>query len=283
MAGKVLFRGGGIHFSRRAGRSGLGAVVGKVLFEDVSEMLGLAIEPDDFGHLCWAILLARVAADDRDERKRGQPESTRRDVVATLRAMRRIKRDDDLLHALRCCDSKTFEAIQQAHLDAVCAEINEHGYFVDANGNEHRYHPPEIEIGPDYLLSGDIGKPDCLSGMNKAVFVDLHLKRRAERKPLPVYLPAGIAGLRTAIEAALLAVEEKAETAGNKTKAYQRDLGRACIELWGRYQPEGRGKIWRTNSGNSSPLVEFADVVFNAAGLRIESKSRLVLILKLSD
>lgn len=259
MAGKVIFKNGKLHASRLRHVTEFG--VG--LLESLDEILETRITREEWNYLTLAIAIAKES-NVRQTRDR----ATRKDALAQLKAMQRLK-DESLLHALRGCDRMTLEAIRQAQHDAICDALWRDGVFVDVGGIEHRT-PPDIDhAGP------------------------------MER--VQPYLPMGIAGLRAAITDALKNLESDSAQedpapglslvtrrtrfhprvgAGNAEKHYQIDLARACWALWERHGPsKGRG-AWRTNGTNKrSKLADLADVVFKEAGMEL-GDSRLVALLK---
>jgi hypothetical protein len=156
-------------------------------------------------------------------------------------------------------------------MDVISEVLWRDGFFVDADGDEHR-------IAPSMELEG-------------------------KSKRVSPYLPMGVAGVRNAVAAALKNIEadkggEESSPdlhlvtlrtrvhpkmgAGRAAKPYQLDLAHACWAFWERHEPSKGGGAWRTNGTNKrSKLVDMADVVFSAAGMRLDS-SRLVALLKKS-
>lgn len=260
MAGRVFFRNGGRHASRFSHTAELGAG----FLELLARILGKKITKKDWGYLAQAIAIAKT---DNDRQTRNR--ATRKDALAQLKAMLRLKDNDALLQALRGCDRMTLEAIQQAQNDAISNVLWRDGVFVDADGMEHCI-PPTIdhvgpmEIVPPYLPMGFDGVRNAIADALKSIEAD-EVREESDRD---LYL----ATLRTRIH--------PRTGAGNAGKPYQLDLARACLALWEQYGPsQGRG-AWRTNgTGKRSKLVVLADAVFSAAGMSLDS-SRLVALLK---
>lgn len=260
MAGRVFFRNGERHASRFSHTAEFGAG----FLESLASILGKKITQKDWGYLAQAIATAK-ADNDRQTRNR----ATRKDALAQLKAMLRLKDNDALLQALTGCDRMTLEAIQQAQTDAISNVLWRDGVFVDADGMEHHI-PPTIdhvgpmEIVPPYLPMGFDGVRNAIADALKSIEAD----EVREESDHDLYL----ATLRTRVY--------PRTGAGNSGKPYQLDLARACWALWEQYGPsQGRG-AWRTNgTGKRSKLVGLADAVFSAAGMSLDS-SRLVALLK---
>ncbi|WNB74543.1 hypothetical protein [Methylomonas koyamae] len=166
MSGRVFFRRGRKHFSRNGHHFESHAG----LWRKLEQLTGKHVPYQEFIFLVYAIAIARADNESHVNPAR----STRKDALAQLKAMLRLKKDDDLLHALRGCDQMTFEAIQQAQIDAISDVLWRNGVFIDSNGDEYKT-PPSIEIGV-------IGRVEP-------------------------YLPMGIVGVRNAISAALNIIE----------------------------------------------------------------------------
>lgn len=238
----------------------------KEFLKSLNGILGKKITQEDWGYIALAIAIAKA-----DKDRRTHDRANRKDALAQLKAMLRLKDNDALLQALRGCDRMTLEAIQQAQTDAISDVLWRDGVFVDPDGLEYR-HPPTIDhIGP--------------------------------MEQMPPYLPMGIDGVRNAIVAALKSIEadeihEDSDPllhlttqrsrfypkvgAGNAEKLYQIGLADACWILWRQYASSKGRMAWRTSGTNKrSKLVDFAAAVFSAAGMPLDS-SRLVAILKKS-
>lgn len=265
MAGRVFFRNQARHLSRHVHSF----AVPRDLWPTLVRLTGKRITRQEFMLLVRAIAIAQ--AENETHTKEG---ATRKDAMAQLKAMLRLEDDDALLHALRGCDRLTYEAVQQAQIDAVSEILWRDGFFVDVDGDEHRI-APTMELGVE----------------------------GGERKSVLPYLPMGFAGVRNAVAAALKNIEadgggEESSLdlhlvtlrtrvhpkmgAGRAAKPYQLDLAHACWALWERHGSSKGGCAWRTNGTNKrSKLVDMTDVVFSAAGMRLDS-SRLVVLLKKS-
>lgn len=262
MAGRVFFKNGARHFSRHADSF----VVPDDLRPTLARLTGKRIPHQELMFLVRAIAIAWAENELQKNR------ATRKDALAQLKAMLRLKNNDDLLHALCGCDRMTYEAVQQAQIDAISDVLWRDGVFVDVGGVEYRV-APNMELGMEW----------------------------EGRERVPPYLPMGFAGVRNAVAAALKNIEagearEESDPdlylatlrtgihprmgAGRAEKPYQLDLARACWALWERHGPsQGRG-AWRTDGTDKrSKLVDLTDAVFKWAGMELKS-SRLVALLK---
>lgn len=249
MRGKVLFRHGA-HGTRFGARAELAKAGLAKLREEVDGTLGRGIEQDDLRRLIFAILMARA---QRGRHYLSGQDETLKNMTAQLKAMLRIKGDDDLIRALRNCDQRTFEAIQKAQIELIAEEICERGVFVDTDGYEHRLSVPTIE------------------------FV-------APLSPAEPYLPAGIEGLRAAIGRAIGASDDNDKQGqfddkrrGPKCKHYRAELVAECDWIWQKYRPKDSGKAW-TWDDEESGFVKFASVVFRAVDGPMNAKQIVKLL-----
>ncbi len=279
MAGKSLFKHGR-HLSRDAiGVASIKASAASKLRAEIAGMLAKRITDADFARLLDSALLTKAhsgivrngeeggeirhAASYFDPHLGGadipaliretvaQPvgyEAVRRkDIAAQLRAMVKIRNDNDLLTALQNCDHWTFEAIQREQIRLTAKVISDEGQFTDANGDRNRI-PAEIQLG-------------C-------------------REDDPPYLPLGMTGLRESIANALVETDAKKDHAGPPEKPYQHALANECIIFWKKFGEARQRKPWETtDTGRQSQIVSFADVVFKAAGMTLSSR-RLIALLK---
>jgi len=239
MAGTPLFKRGQ-HPSRYAlGHAEISEADARELRQSLDALTVRGMDGADFRFLLCAILEAKAC-----ERPDYDP-VTRKDTVAQLQAMGKLRSDDELLAALRKCDHRTLEAIRRAQNAAISDVLWCEGLFVDVEGQEHRT-PPGLEfVGP----RDDVGP----------------------------YLPMGFDGLRRSIAVAITTEEEIRDRAGRREKNHQADLARECVQLWQKYGPPDRQKIWR-----EAPIVVFAEAVFRAAGMCIASSRLCVLLEKAS-
>lgn len=169
MAGKVFFRTGARHFSRHTHRF---EVPGNLL-PTLMRLVGKRVPRQEFVFLVGAIAIAWT-----ENAVQTKERANRKDGLAQLKAMLRLKDDADLFDALRGCDRMTFEAVQQAQIDAISDVLWRDGVFVDAGGMEHRV-APNIELGLEW----------------------------EGRERVSPYLPMGFAGVRNAVAAALKNIE----------------------------------------------------------------------------
>jgi hypothetical protein len=256
MAGKVPFR----NRERHASRFGHRATFNKDFLELLNGIFEKRITQKDWGDLVTAIAIAN-AENERQTKNR----ATRKDALAQLKAMLRLKSDDDFIYALRGCDRMTYEAVQQAQIDAISEVQCRDGMFLDTGGTEHCI-PPTIDLDR-----------------------------------LPLYFPMGVDGARSAVVAALKRIETDEVTlerdsdfalvtlrtrihpktgAGNIEKPYQTLLATKCLMLWRLYGNPSQRKPWCTpDTGKRSDVVGFTGEIFSAAGMDL-SDSRLVALLK---
>lgn len=217
---------------------------------------------------------------------------TRDDRIAQLEALAKVSDDTALVDALRNIDDRTLAAIdQESHL-LIAEEINKNGVFVDDDGAEWHF-PVSIEI-PVFIpqerpritlprgfdgLREELAARGCDICDPAAVIAGIEALSRGSASGVlqieqqqagatPAYLPMGVTGLRQAITNALERVQAERGKPGNRTKAYQRDLSRACWNFWNATVPESfRGKAWQTGQGETaSKTVQFSGIVFAAAG-----------------
>lgn len=260
MAGKVFFKNGKRHVSRLLHTTEFGAE----FLESLVGILGKKITPRDWGYLAQAIAIAK-ADNDRQTRDR----ATRKDALAQLKAMRRLKDYDALLQALRGCDRMTLEAIRQAQTDAIGDVLGRDGVFVDADGVEHQSPPGIDHVGPmervqPYLPMGFEGLRNAIADALKSIEAD---EVREESDP-----DLQIVMRRTRIH--------PKSTAGNLEKTYQIALATECIVLWKKYGNAKQRKPWCTAStGKRSDVVSFSCAVFMAAGMPL-ADGRLTDLLK---
>lgn len=215
---------------------------------------------------------------------------TRDDRIAQLEALEKISDDTALVDALRNIDDRTLAAIdQESHL-LIAAEINKNGNFVDDDGAEWHF-PVSIEI-PVFIpqarpritlprsfdgLREELAARGCDMNDPAAVIAGIEALSRGSGGAFRIeqhasatraYLPMGVSGLRQAITNALERVQAERGKLGNRTKAYQQELARACWNFWKATVRESfRGKAWQTGQGEkASEIVQFAGIVFAAAG-----------------
>lgn len=217
---------------------------------------------------------------------------TRDDRIAQLEALEKISDDTALVDALRSIDDRTLAEINAENLALIAEEIKKHGKFIDAHGNELHF-PVSLRI-PAFVpqdrprlglpqgfdgLRGELAALGCDTNDPAAVIAGIEALSQAsasgalliEHHPAsapPAYLPMGVIGLRQAIRNALERVQAEQGKLGNRTKAYQQELARACWNFWKATVRESfRGKAWQTGQGEkASEIVQFAGIVFAAAG-----------------
>lgn len=279
MAGKALFKQGR-HPSRGSiGAANIEANAASKLRAEIAGMLTRRITDADFFRLLDSALLAKAHSGVVRSGENGgviwhsasylAPQSEgagiplpicetvtppigydvvrRKDIEAQLRAMLKIRKDSDLLIALRNCDHWTFEVIQQEQIRLTEKAISDAGQFTDPDG-ETCIIPAEIQFG--------------------------------RRDVDPTYLPLGITGLRESIANALAETNAQKDHAGPAEKPYQHALANECITFWKKFGEASQRKPWATaGTGKQSRIVNFADAVFNAAGMALSSR-RLIVLLK---
>ena len=190
-------------------------------YEKVCDALSCRLSICDFQRLMLAINIA-----EREEATADRV--TRKDVLAQLRAMAKIKQDDQLVGAVTNTDMITFQLISQAQTELISDVISSEGCFVDSSGGEYRFCPPSMD---QYNLMSDI------------------------------YLPDGVKGLRESVDRALRDCESRKGTAGPRKIESRRALAREVKTLWKHHQPGCSQKVWQRD-GDCSPLLNFARLVF---------------------
>ncbi len=217
---------------------------------------------------------------------------TRDDRIAQLEALSKISDDPALVAALRSLDDRTRAAIDhESHL-LIAEEINKNGVFVDDDGAEWHF-PVSIEI-PVFIpqerpritlprgfdgLRAELAARGCDICDPAAVIAGIEALSRGSASGVlqieqqqagatPAYRPMGVTGLRQAITNALERVHAEHGKPGNRPKAYQQQLARACWNFWKATVRESfRDKAWQTGQGEKvSEIVQFAGIVFAAAG-----------------
>ncbi len=155
--------------------------------------------------------------------------ATRKDSLAQLRAMIKIKEDSELIEALKNIDIKTFLMISQAQNDLIAEKISETGYFIDSDGMQYTLLVPSLE---QYTHPG-----------------------------VEYYLPDGIVGLRNAVSLAFQHCTTEKEKRGRRKIESRRYLVDEIWRIWKAYQPKASQEIWQRGDGCSLALG-FARVVF---------------------
>ncbi len=310
MRGRILFRHG--PHASRIGYRALPTAKGEAEFRRNFPQLLAEIEKiadpfpvheDAVRALNIAILVARAEArrstpgNGPGAAKDTTSRVTRDDRISQLVALEKIGDDAALLDALRSIDDKTLAAIDAENLALIAEEINKHGKFIDAHGNELHF-PVSLRIpvfvpqdrpratiprGFDGLREElaargcDMSDPAAVLAGIEALFQSttssaLRIEQQ-HASATPAYLPMGVLGLRQSIRNALGRVQAEPGTPGNRAKTYQHDLAQACWDFWNLTVPSSfRGKAWQTGQGaKSSKMLEFSSLVFAAAGFCLSS------------
>lgn len=129
------------------------------------------VQSDDVSRLIVAIGVARA-----DEARCGEGHVSRKDSVASLRAMLRVS-DEHLTTALKNCDIATFGRIQDAHFTLMGDDM-----LVAAHGDEWAY-TPGIELPPGG--DGPLCLPKGFDGLRQAIKPQCRTASRS-RSPHPV-------------------------------------------------------------------------------------------------
>lgn len=217
MPGKILFRYGR-HKSRQPLSFSYRSDENSPLHRSITKELGVRPDRADYEHLLFAMHLAERQESDTQR-------VTRKDSVAQLKAMTKIKQDDHLITAIKHTDSATFRLISQAQSDLIAESISTKGKFTSTDGDEYRIFAPGLD------------------------------------ESMPDYLPDGITGVRQAIANALNDCEETEQKAGRRKIESRRPLADEIWSLWVKYRPNESRKVWQ-REGVFSPALKFAIAVF---------------------
>lgn len=309
MRGRILFRHG--PHASRLGYRALATAEDEAEFRRKMERLlpevdkivaPFEVPRDAFRALNIAILVAMAEA-RRSSPGRGTGAAkdtasrvTRDDRLSQLEALQKIGDDAALLDGVRNLDDRTLAAINAENLALIAEEINKHGKFMDAHGNELHF-PVALRI-PAFVPQDRprLGLPQGFDGLREelaargcdmsdpaAVIAGIEALSQSTRSntlrieqhtsATPAYLPMGVIGLRQAIRNAHERVQAEPGTPGNRAKTYQHDLAQACWDFWNLTVPRSfRGKAWQTGQGaKSSKMLEFSSIVFAAAGFCLSS------------
>lgn len=305
MRGRILFRHG--PHASRIGYRALPTAKGEAEFRrnfpqllaDIEKIVDpFAVHEDAVRALNIAILVAISEAlraktgSGTGAAKDTASRVTRDDRISQLVALEKIGDNGALLEALRSIDDKTLAAVDAESLALIAEQINKHGKFIDAQGRELHF-PASLRI-PAFVpqdrpratlprgfdgLREELAARGCDMNDPAAVIASMLAMSQAsasralliEHHPAsapPAYLPMGAIGLRQAIRNALERVQAEQGKLGNRTKAYQQELARACWNFWKATVRESfRDKAWQTGQGEkASEIVQFAGIVFAAAG-----------------
>jgi hypothetical protein len=223
MPGRNLFKKGlhpsrkGIHFAYRSDQ-------GSSLYRTLCLALGARILRTDYQNLLFIMNHA-----ERKETLRVAMHVTRKDSLAQLHAMIKIKEDSELIEALKNTDIKTFMMISKAQNELIAEKISETGYFIDSDGMQYTLYVPSLE---EYTPPG-----------------------------VKYYLPDGIDGLRNAISLAAQHCKNVKEKRGRRRIESRRYLADEIWRIWKAYQPKASQEIWQRDD-NCSLALSFARVVF---------------------
>ena len=238
MAGRNLYRKG-VHNSRYASKAQLNKESLNDIRSEVCKLLSAEIEDQDFGYFLKAMCIASIGNNNRYTSKE---HATKKDMIAQLSAMEKLTDDNELILALRNCDSRTFEKISQAQTNIISEILWEKGRFVDIEGVEFKT-PACIELP----------KPETS----------------------PIYLPMGAAGIRKAVVQACIECQQWCDKVGNKNTPHLNQLANECRALWLKYKPNEKQDAWRSDDGAHSTNVDFAKAVFGMIAI-VLGDSRLV-------
>lgn len=234
MAGKNHFKKG-LHPSRQGMYFEFRSDIGAPHYDPLCQALGARLSPKDF---YWLMLAIHEAM--HEEILSAGRHATRKDALAQLKAMSKIKSDTKLIEALKNTDINTFMMINQAQTDLISEKIDKNGYFIDSRGSQY--------IIPIASL---------------------------DQYPLPgveYYLPDGIAGLQNAVSLALQRCRIEKDKAGRKEIKSRRPLADLVWSLWKEYRPDASQEIWHRD-GKCSPALSFAHEVFAQIIEKVELSS----------
>lgn len=223
MPGRNLFKKG-LHPSRQGMHFEYSIDQGPGLYRTLCLALGARILRTDYQNLLFIMNYA-----EREETLRVAMHVTRKDSLAQLHAMIKIKEDSELIEALKNTDIKTFMIISQAQTDLIAEKISETGYFIDSDGMQYTLFVPSLE---QYTHPG-----------------------------VEYYLPDGIVGLRNAVSLALQHCKTGKEKRGRRKIESRRYLADEIWRIWKAYQPKASQEIWQRDD-DCSLALGFARVVF---------------------
>lgn len=318
MRGRILFRHG--PHASRLGYRALATAEDEAEFRRKMERLLPEIEKivasfkvprDAFRALNIAVLVARAEArrstpgNGPGAAKDTTSRVTRDDRISQLEALQKIGADVALLDGLRNVDDRTLAAINAENLALIADEINKHGKFIDAHGNELHF-PVSLRI-PVFVpqdrpratiprgfdgLREELAARGCDMSDPAAVIAGIEALSQSttssalrieqqHASATPAYLPMGVIGLRKAIGLALKRVAAEKDRAGNREKPYLLDLARACDTFYRAADTRNGGTAWVWGD-KKSRLVELAALVFEFAGLKAKSPDHIADMIKKS-
>lgn len=318
MRGRILFRHG--PHASRLGYRALATAEDEAEFRRKMERLLPEIEKivasfkvprDAFRALNIAVLVARAEArrstpgNGPGAAKDTTSRVTRDDRISQLEALQKIGADVALLDGLRNVDDRTLAAINAENLALIADEINKHGKFIDAHGNELHF-PVSLRI-PVFVpqdrpratiprgfdgLREELAARGCDMSDPAAVIAGIEALSQSttssalrieqqHASATPAYLPMGVIGLRQAISLALKRVAAEKDRAGNREKPYLLDLARACDTFYRAADTRNGGTAWVWGD-KKSRLVELAALVFEFAGLKAKSPDHIADMIKKS-
>lgn len=270
MAGKVLFEEGP-HPSRSGFR-------GEITGADWNKLR--AASPPYVPDEALAELTNKIMFAEADS-KRGASYVPLRDQLAQLKKLKRLAKRDkgrafvdadgrehcfvELAGALANLDQDTLERIKAADRAAIEAIIDKNGVFIDADRREHRFAPPSTEVVRPFTRQHVVfsDHPAC-RGI-----------KAAPCSPGSVWFPRGIEGFKEALAAAINELETQRDAVGRREKPWQDALARGVVDFWQAHcSTEAQGANHKSGTGWSSPMVNFADVVFLVAGESFSRESK---------
>jgi len=148
---------------------------------------------------------------ERKKTPRFARHATRKDSLAQLHAMIKIKEDSELIEALKNTDIKTFMMISKAQDDLIAEKISETGYFIDSEDMQYTLPVPSLE---QYTHPG-----------------------------VEYYLADGIVGLRNAVSLALQHCKSEKEKRGRRKIESRRTLANEIWRIWKAYQPKASQEL----------------------------------------
>lgn len=261
MAGEVLFERGP-HASRTGYRG------------EITEADWVALRASAPSYVSDEVLtgLADKIMFAETDAKRGHAYVATRHQLVQLNKLKRIAKRDkhvvvdmdgrehpfaELADALANLDQGTLELIQAANRGAIRAIVDRDGVFVDVDDEDHRLIPPTIQITRPFTRTAVVhGKHPACGG-----------DRPLSRTPASVWFPRGIKGFIESVEEVIAGLKMLQDDAGRREKPWQDDLAKIVVEFWKTHcQNEPQGANYKSGDGWSSPMVNFADVVFRVAG-----------------
>lgn len=190
MPGKVSFRGVQFHPSREPPFKELTEKDIAILENAALKLTKKPFRTADFNLLIIEIFRAI------ELKHRCENTPTKKDRIANLRAILKIKDKNKFMHALLACDIDILKRIEQLDAELSCARFLRNGIFVDSDQAILR-HTPHLELftpyqyknpkAPKFRINIEPYLPNGIEGIKECVSIllreELHDPSLAEREP----------------------------------------------------------------------------------------------------